>query len=62
MLDHDDATSHEEPTFPNKQKDTLYILHQKSDHKCSVCHVNIDIGYHCTECNVSAPVFMSLCG
>lgn len=58
MLDLDDATSQEDPNGPyEQQKDTLYeFLDRSSDqalYKCSECHIDIENGYLCRECNVS---------
>ena len=52
MLDLDEATS------PNKlENDTLYELHDQSSdqfqYKCNECHMDMEIAYHCKECNVS---------
>ena len=63
MLDLDEAISQEEP---NKlQNDILYELHDKSSdqllYKCNVCHIDLEIRYHCKECNVSILVLLCTC-
>ena len=61
MLNLDEASSQEEPIDPYEQQDDiLYELHDQSSdqflYKCSECHVDIESGYHCRECNVSTLV------
>ena len=66
MLNLDEASSPEAPIDPcEQQDDILYELHdQSSDHfvyKCSECHIDIESGYHCRECNVSTLVCGCYC-
>ena len=58
MLNLDEASSQEEPLDPcEQQDDILYELHDQSCdqflYKCSKCHIDVESGYHCRECNVS---------